>query len=116
VKAGSVFSTDPATGRSPASAASVANAFTGFILPGAGASGINIIDNGIENPTVQQFNLGLQRSLPGRVILRADGVHNLGTHFIIGRTVGTVDNPVVGGPDRVVNLESSVNTQYDALL
>jgi hypothetical protein len=48
--------------------------------------------------------------------LRVDGVHNLGTHFIIGRTVGTVFNPVVGGPDRVVNLESSVNTHYDALL
>jgi hypothetical protein len=27
-----------------------------------------------------------------------------------------VFNPVVGGPDRVVNLESSVNTHYDALL
>jgi hypothetical protein len=27
-----------------------------------------------------------------------------------------VFNPVVGGPDRVVNLESSVNTKYDALL
>jgi hypothetical protein len=65
---------------------------------------------------VQQFNLGVQHALPGRVLLRVDGVHNLGTHFIIGRTVGTVENPVVGGPDRVVNLESSVNTQYDALL
>ena len=41
-------------------------------------------------------------------MLRVDGVHNLGTHFIIGRTVGEVFNPVVGGPDRVVNLESSV--------
>jgi hypothetical protein len=30
--------------------------------------------------------------------------------------VGTVFNPVVEGPDRVVNLESSVNTHYDALL
>ena len=39
-----------------------------------------------------------------------------GTHFIIGRTIGSVFNPVVGGPDRVVNLESSVNTKYDALL
>ena len=46
--------------------------------------------------------------LPRHVVLRVDGVHNLGTHFIIGRTVGTVFNPVVGGPDRVVNLESSV--------
>ena len=49
-------------------------------------------------------------------VLRVDGVHNLGTHFIIGRTIGEVFNPVVGGPDRVVNLESSVNTHYDALL
>ena len=49
-------------------------------------------------------------------MLRVDGIHNLGTHFIIGRTIGTVFNPVVGGPDRVVNLESSVNTHYDALL
>ena len=29
---------------------------------------------------------------------------------------GVVFNPVVGGPDRVVNLESSVNNHYDALL
>ena len=54
--------------------------------------------------------------LPQGVVLRVDGVHNLGTHFIIGRTIGEVFNPVVGGPDRVVNLESSVSTHYDALL
>jgi hypothetical protein len=65
---------------------------------------------------VQQFNLGFQYALPQNVTLRVDGVHNLGTHFIIGRTIGQVFNPVVGGPDRVVNLESSVNTHYDALL
>lgn len=41
---------------------------------------------------------------------------NRGTDFIIGRTVGTVFNPVVGGPDRVVNLESSAKTSYRALL
>jgi carboxypeptidase family protein/TonB-dependent receptor-like protein len=116
VRAGNALFVDPATGRFPAFAPSLANPFTGFILPGAGASGINIIDNGLENPTVQQFNLGLQHALPGHVVLRVDGVHNLGTHFIIGRTIGTVENPVVGGPDRVVNLESSVNTHYDALL
>ena len=83
---------------------------------GAGASGINIIDNTLQNPSVQQFNLGVQHELPGRVVLRVDGVHDFGTHFIIGRTVGEVYNPVVGGPDRVVNLESSVDTKYDALL
>jgi hypothetical protein len=116
VRAGNVFFLDPATGRFPPIAPSLANPFTGFILTGAGASGINIIDNGLQNPSVQQWNLGVQRALPGEVVLRVDGVHNLGTHFIIGRTIGEVFNPVVGGPDRVVNLESSVNTHYDALL
>jgi hypothetical protein len=116
VRAGNVFFLDQATGQFPPFAPSTASPFTGFILPGAGASGINIIDNSLQNPSVQQFNLGLQHELPGRVVLRVDGVHNLGTHFIIGRTVGQVFNPVVGGPDRVVNLESSVNTKYDALL
>ena len=116
VRAGNVFFLDPATGRFPPFAPSMANPFTGFILTGAGASGINIIDNGMQNPSVQQWNLGFERALPRGVVLRVDGVHNLGTHFIIGRTIGEVFNPVVGGPDRVVNLESSVNTHYDALL
>lgn len=116
VRAGNVFFLDPATGRFPPFAPSTANPFTGFILPGEGASGINIIDNRLQNPMVQQFNLGVQRELPHGIVLRVDGVHNLGTHFIIGRTIGEVFNPVVGGPDRVVNLESSVNTHYDALL
>ena len=49
-------------------------------------------------------------------MLRADYLHNFGTHFIIGRTIGSVFNPVVGGPDTVVNLESSVKTKYDGLL
>ncbi len=116
VRAGNTFFLDPNTGRFPPFAPSMANPFTGFILPGAGASGINIIDNSMQNPSIQQFNLGFQRMLPNNVVLRVDGIHNLGTHFIIGRTVGEVFNPVVGGPDRVVNLESSVNNHYDALL
>ena len=116
VRAGNVFFLDENTGQFPPGAPSTANPFTGFILLGAGASGINIIDNTMQNPSVQQWNLGIQRELPASVVLRVDGVHNLGTHFIIGRTIGEVFNPVVGGPDRVVNLESSVNTHYDALL
>jgi len=115
VKAGNVFFLDPNTGRFPPFAPSIGNPFTGFVLTGAGASGINIIDNSMQNPSVQQWNLGVEKALPRGVVLRVDGVHNLGTHFIIGRTIGEVFNPVVGGPDRVVNLESSVNTHYDAL-
>ena len=84
--------------------------------PGAGASGINIIDNTHAEPERAAVQSRRAARAAGRVVLRVDGVHNFGTHFIIGRTIGEVFNPVVGGPDRIVNLESSVNTQYDALL
>lgn len=90
--------------------------FTGFILPGAGASGINIIDNSLQNPMVQQSNVGIQWGISRDLVFKADYLHNFGTHFIIGRNIGVVNNPVVGGPDRVVNLESSVNFHYDGLL
>jgi len=116
VRAGNVFFLDPETGGVPPFAPSFDDPFTGFILPGEGASGINIIDNTLENPTVQQWNLGTRLRVPGDAVLQLDLVHNRGTHFIIGRPIGEVFNPVVGGPDRVVNLESSVGTRYDALL
>jgi Carboxypeptidase regulatory-like domain len=116
VRAGNLLFLDPQTGQVPPFAPSVSNPFSGFILPGAGASGLNIIDNRLENPSVQQFNLGFEKKLGRDLVVRVDGVHALGSHFIIGRTVGTVFNPVVGGPDRVVNLESSVGTHYDGLL
>ena len=122
VRAGNVFFIpppclfDPACGQFPPPAPTLQNPFAGFVLPGAGAGGINIIDNGLQNPMVQQANLGVQRELGRDFVVRADYVHNFGTHFIIGRTVGQVFNPVVGGPDLVKNLESSVKTKYDGLL
>ena len=116
VRAGNVFFLDPETGSVPPFAPTFSDPFTGFILPGAGASGINIIDNTLENPTVQQYSLGTRFKVPGDAVLQLDYVHNRGTHFIIGRPIGEVFNPVVGGPDRVVNLESSVGTRYDGLL
>jgi hypothetical protein len=116
VRAGNVFFLDPNTGAVPPFAPTFDDPFTGFILPGAGASGINVIDNGLQNPTVQQSNLGAQFRLPGQTIASVDLVYNRGTKFIIGRTIGEVFNPVVGGPDRVVNLESSVGTKYSGVL
>ena len=62
------------------------------------------------------MSIGVERQLGTQQVVRVDAVHNHGNDFIIGRTVGTVFNPVVGGPDRVVNLESSAETEYDALL
>jgi len=115
VRAGNVFFLDPATGRFPPFAPSLANPFSGFVLPGAGASGINIIDPHLQNPSVHEFHVGVEQEIAG-LRARADVMHNQGIHFLIGRTVGEVYNPVVGGPDRVVNIESSAKTQYDGLL
>jgi len=89
--------------------------FSGFLLAGAGSTGIDIIDNRMRNPMVQQFNLGIQKELGQNLIVTVDGVHNLGTRFIIGDPVGSVYNPVTGGPDEITNLESAVNTKYDGL-
>jgi hypothetical protein len=116
VRAGNVFFVDQETGTVPPAAPSLANPFTGFILPGEGASGINIIDSRLQNPRTRQMSIGIQRQLGATTVLRADVIHNRGDQFIIGRTVGEVFNPVVGGADRVVNLESSARTQYSALL
>lgn len=115
VRGGNVFFLMP-DGTFAPGAPTLADPFIGPVFPGAGAGGINIIANDMENPMVQQFNLGTQLQIGDSFVLRADGIHNLGTHFIIGRPIGTVFNPVVGGDDVVKNLESSVNTKYDALL
>jgi hypothetical protein len=115
VRAGNLFFVDQDTGLLPPFAPTLANPFSGFILPGAGASGINIIDPHLQNPMVHEFHLGFEQGLLG-TRARVDVVHNTGRHFLIGRTVGEVFNPVVGGPDRVVNIESSAETKYDALL
>jgi len=115
VRAGNTFFIDPGTGLVPPFAPSLSNPFTGFILPGAGAGGINIIDSHMQNPMVQQASLGLERQLGSREIVRITAVHNHGTDFIIGRTIGNVFNPVVGGPDSIINLESSAKTNYDGL-
>ncbi|MGH9960159.1 MAG: TonB-dependent receptor domain-containing protein, partial [Pyrinomonadaceae bacterium] len=110
------FLFDPVNGVFPPGAPTLANPFTGFVLPGAGAGGINIIDHSLQNPMVHQMNVGFQREFADHYVARADYLRNVGTHFIIGRVIGTVFNPVVGGPDVVKNLESSVRTQYDGLL
>jgi hypothetical protein len=89
--------------------------FSGFLFAGAGSTGIDIIDNRLRNPMVQQFNIGIEKEIGPGLVVKVDGVHNLGTRFIIGDPVGSVYNPQTGGPDEVTNLESAVGTKYDAL-
>jgi outer membrane receptor protein involved in Fe transport len=93
----------------------LSNPFGGFVFTGAGAAGIDVISNHMRNPMVQQFNLGIEKQIGSGLLVKVDGVHNLGTRFIIGRPVGTVYNPDTQGPDNVTDLESAVNTKYDAL-
>lgn len=97
VRAGNVFFLDPNTGRLRPFAPTLSNPFTGFILPGAGASGINIIDPYLRNPTVHEFHLGLEARV-GATNLRVDGIHNQGINFLIGRTVGEVFNRSSAAP------------------
>jgi hypothetical protein len=97
-------------------APTLSNPFVGFIFAGAGAAeGIDIISNKIQNPMVQQFNLGVQWEFAHNWVVKADGIHNFGTHFIMGVPAGVVDNPDVGGFEGVTELRSAVNTHYDAL-
>ena len=93
-----------------------ADPFTGFVIPGAGgaAEGMNLIDNDLQNPMVQQFDFGVQFEPVRNWVVKADGIHNLGTHFIIGVPLGSVFNPDSGGPETVTDLQSTVNTHYDA--
>ena len=93
----------------------LASPFSGFLFTGAGSTGIDIINNRMRNPMVQQFNLGVEKQIGDGLLIKVDGIHNLGTRFIIGRPVGSVYNPVTQGPDEVTDLESAVNTKYDAL-
>ena len=44
----------------------------GSSCPGAGASGINIIDSQLQNPKVQQMSLGVERQLGARQVVRVD--------------------------------------------
>jgi hypothetical protein len=93
----------------------LANPFIGTALTGVGI-GINILDPNLSTPYVQQFNLGFQRELTRDLILSADYIHAFGSKFIIGRFIGSVFNPSIGGNDDVVNIESSVKTWYDGML
>jgi hypothetical protein len=104
-----------ASGKFVSGTPTLASPFTGALIPGQGI-GINILDNKLSTPYVQQFNLGFQREIMPDLTVSVDGIHSFGSKFIIGRTIGSVFNPFIGGNDDVVNIESSVKTWYDGLL
>jgi hypothetical protein len=95
--------------------AKLANPFTGAAISGVGI-GSNILDKNLSTPYVQQFNLGFQRELTRDLVISVDSIHSFGSKFIMGRFIGSVFNPAIGGNDDVVNIESSVKTWCDGLL
>jgi len=104
-----------AAGNFVAGTPTLANPFIGTPLTGVGI-GINVLDRDLSTPYVQQFNFGVQHEVVRDLIVSADYIHAFGSKFIIGRFIGSVFNPAIGGNDDVVNIESSVKTWYDGLL
>jgi hypothetical protein len=96
--------------------------------------GINRIDRNAKHPYTQQFTLGVQQQIGKNWLISADGLHNFGQRFILGRLLRsttssdpnivcpngfdpcTVTDPLTGRSDAVTNIESSAKAWYDALL
>jgi len=96
--------------------------------------GINHIDNKAKHPYVQQFTLGLQQQVGQNWVVSADGIHNFGQRFILGRLLRsttssspdvtctngfdpcTVTDPLTGRSDVVTEIQSVARSWYDALL
>lgn len=122
------FLPDPTSGQ----VVSLANPFGGSFIPLG--IGITVIDNNVANPYVQQFTLGVQHQIGNNWIFSADGLHNFGQRFLIGRLLRstssshpaitctngiapcTVVDPLTGRQDSVTNIEPSAKTWYDGLL
>jgi len=94
--------------------------------------GINRIDRNAKHPYVQQFTLGVQQQVAKNWLISADGIHDFGQRFLLGRLLRssastqiscpngidpcTVTDPLTNRSDQVTNIESSAKSWYDALL
>src|SRR5713226_711452 len=96
--------------------------------------GINHIDHKAKHPYTQQFTLGLQQQIAQNWVLSADGIHDFGQRFILGRLLRsttstspsivcpngvdpcTVKDPLTGRSDAVTDIQSVAKSWYDALL
>ena len=112
VRAGNVFFLDPATGTLAAVRADARRIRSpGSSCPARARRASTSSTTHLQNPTVQQFDARRRAADRRRSACASTACTTSGTDFLIGRTVGEVFNPVVGGPDRVVNIESSARTQ-----
>jgi hypothetical protein len=91
--------------------------------PNAVALGLNVLDNNISHPLVQQFTFGVQQQVGNSWVISADGIHNFGTRFLMGRELRdatnnpiTVFDPTTGLTNDVVSIGSFAKSWYDGLL
>jgi hypothetical protein len=73
------------------------------------------VDPNSHHPRVQQFTLGVQHQFGQNWVVSADGIHNFGDHFIIGR-VFSVTDPLTQTKKGVLNQAPDAKTWYDGLL
>ena len=112
VRAGNVFFLDPSTGALPPFAPTLGESVHRLHPAGRGRVGHqHHRQHACRTRPSSSSTSGIQRELPRQAALRVDVIHNRGTHFIIGRPIGDGLQSRGGRPDRVVNLESSVDTQ-----
>ena len=96
--------------------------------------GINHIANHAKHPYTQQFTLGVQQQLATNWVVSADGIHDFGQRFILGRLLRsttssspfiscpngfdpcTITDPLTGRTDQVTEIQSAAKSWYDALL
>jgi hypothetical protein len=89
------FAPDPATGQ----IVSLANPFAGGSA--TFGIGINHINHSGKHPYTQQFTLGMQQQLASNWIVSADGIHDFGQRFILGRLLRstTSTSPLISCPN-----------------
>ena len=61
------------------------------------AIGTNVLDPRIRHPMVQQFTFGFQQQFGSDWVLSADGIHDFGTRFLMGRSLLGTFTPAVSG-------------------
>lgn len=113
LRTGSQF--DPNTGGFVPNTPTLADPFSGFVLP-VGPIGIFVLDKNLQNPEIQQFNFGIKQELFKDYVVSVDGVHVFATKLIVPRIIGGVFNPGVQQFQSVSNIESSGKSWYDGLL
>ena len=93
----------------------VSSPFSGFLLAGAGSTGIDVINNRLRDPMVQQINLGIEQQIGRASSSKSTACTTLARASSSVDPVGSVFNPADRRPGQVTDLESAVETRNTTL-